>query len=98
MAEESRSIIETEEEIAPGARLAEQAADLVCIEGVTKSFGYKTAVKEVSFQCRRGKYAVCWAGMTTLFRLLVGILKATEGSLKIDSGNDGAVFDALAAC
>jgi ABC-2 type transport system ATP-binding protein len=88
MAEESRSIIEPEEEIAPGARVAGQTADLVCIEGVTKSFGYKTAVKDVSFSVPAGQ--ICGllgpngAGKTTLFRLLMGILKATHGCLKID--------------
>lgn len=63
--------------------------DLVQIERVTKSFGDKVALKDVSFAVPRGQ--ICGllgpngAGKTTLFRLLMGILKATEGQLLIDS-------------
>src|ERR1700744_1036796 len=62
--------------------------DLVRIEDVTKSFGSKTAVQDVSFSVPAGQ--ICGllgpngAGKTTLFRLLMGILKATRGSLHID--------------
>lgn len=61
---------------------------LVQIDGVTKTFGYKVALKNVSFSVPAGQ--ICGllgpngAGKTTLFRLLMGILKATEGSLRID--------------
>ena len=61
---------------------------LVQIQGVTKSFGPKTAVKNVTFSVPRGQ--ICGllgpngAGKTTLFRLLMGILKATQGTLLID--------------
>jgi ABC-2 type transport system ATP-binding protein len=61
---------------------------LVEINRVTKSFGYKQALKDVSFSVPVGQ--ICGllgpngAGKTTLFRLLMGILKATEGSLLID--------------
>ena len=61
---------------------------LVEIQGVTKSFGPKTALKNVTFGVPRGQ--ICGllgpngAGKTTLFRLLMGILKATEGTLRID--------------
>lgn len=64
---------------------------LVQIEGVTKSFGEKVALKEVSFSVPSGQ--ICGllgpngAGKTTLFRLLMGILKATRGTLLID-GHD----------
>jgi ABC-2 type transport system ATP-binding protein len=63
--------------------------DLVRIEGVTKSFGPKSAVKGVSFSVPAGQ--ICGllgpngAGKTTLFRLLMGILKATEGRILIDN-------------
>jgi ABC-2 type transport system ATP-binding protein len=62
--------------------------DLVLVENVTKSFGYKVALQHVSFGVPSGQ--ICGllgpngAGKTTLFRLLMGILKATEGRLLID--------------
>jgi len=64
------------------------SADLVQIDGVKKSFGDKIALKSVSFSVPSGQ--ICGllgpngAGKTTLFRLLMGILKATEGKLLID--------------
>jgi ABC-type multidrug transport system ATPase subunit len=67
------------------------STDLVQIKGVRKTFGYKVALKDVSFSVPAGQ--ICGllgpngAGKTTLFRLLMGILKATEGELLID-GND----------
>jgi ABC-2 type transport system ATP-binding protein len=62
--------------------------DLVSIEGVTKTFGDKVALNGVSFGVPAGQ--VCGllgpngAGKTTLFRLLMGVLKATEGRLVVD--------------
>jgi ABC-type multidrug transport system ATPase subunit len=63
-------------------------ANLVQINRVTKSFGSKIALRDVSFSVPPGQV---WgllgpngAGKTTLFRLLMGILKATEGSLFVD--------------
>jgi ABC-2 type transport system ATP-binding protein len=64
---------------------------LVSVDGVMKSFGEKIALKDISFSVPAGQ--ICGllgpngAGKTTLFRLLMGILKATEGTLSID-GND----------
>lgn len=66
----------------------QQVTDLVRIEAVTKSFGYKVALNNVSFAVPPGQ--ICGllgpngAGKTTLFRLLMGILKATEGSITVD--------------
>ena len=66
----------------------QSAQDLVLVDDVTKSFGYKTALEHVSFAVPAGQ--ICGllgpngAGKTTLFRLLMGILKATEGRLFID--------------
>lgn len=65
-----------------------QSSALVEICGVTKSFGYKTALNNVTFSVPAGQ--ICGllgpngAGKTTLFRLLMGILKSTEGRLLID--------------
>jgi len=61
---------------------------LVRIDGVTKSFGTKIALRQISFSVPAGQ--ICGllgpngAGKTTLFRLLMGILKATTGSLLVD--------------
>jgi ABC-type multidrug transport system ATPase subunit len=65
-----------------------QSAALVQIDGVMKSFGPKIALKNVTFSVPAGQ--ICGllgpngAGKTTLFRLLMGILKATEGKLLVD--------------
>ena len=70
---------------------AESRAELVRVDGVMKSFGAKVALKGVSFSVPPGQ--ICGllgpngAGKTTLFRLLMGILKATEGKLLVD-GHD----------
>jgi len=64
------------------------APELVLIEDVTKSFGEKIALQHILFAVPSGQ--ICGllgpngAGKTTLFRLLMGILKATEGRLLID--------------
>jgi ABC-type multidrug transport system ATPase subunit len=61
---------------------------LVLIDGATKTFGPKIALRNVSFSVPLGQ--ICGllgpngAGKTTLFRLLMGILKATAGRLFID--------------
>lgn len=63
-------------------------APLVQIDHVTKSFGSKIALRNVSFSVPAGQ--ICGllgpngAGKTTLFRLLMGILKASNGTLTID--------------
>jgi ABC-2 type transport system ATP-binding protein len=61
---------------------------LVEIDNVTKSFGPKVALTNISFSVPSGQ--ICGllgpngAGKTTLFRLLMGILKPTGGKLLID--------------
>lgn len=68
-------------------QLSDQIPPLVQIAHVTKSFGEKVALRDVSFSVPRGQ--ICGllgpngAGKTTLFRLLMGILKATAGDLFI---------------
>jgi ABC-2 type transport system ATP-binding protein len=75
--------------LAPPEERFKQSSALIQIEGVTKSFGYKIALKNVTFSVPAGQ--ICGllgpngAGKTTLFRLLMGILKATDGTLLIDS-------------
>jgi ABC-type multidrug transport system ATPase subunit len=61
---------------------------LVQIVDATKSFGQKLALDRISFSVPGGR--ICGllgpngAGKTTLFRLLMGILKATDGRLLVD--------------
>jgi ABC-2 type transport system ATP-binding protein len=68
--------------------LAAPAHELVLVEHVTKTFDYKDALKNISFGVPAGQ--ICGllgpngAGKTTLFRLMMGILKATEGRIVID--------------
>lgn len=61
---------------------------LVEVDRVTKSFGEKIALKDISFSVPAGQLCGLLgpngAGKTTLFRLLMGILKATKGTLLID--------------
>ncbi len=67
---------------------AASRAPLVQVEGVSKSFGMKVALQDISFAVPAGQ--ICGllgrngAGKTTLFRLLMGILRATEGRLLVD--------------
>jgi ABC-2 type transport system ATP-binding protein len=67
---------------------AKPTSALVDIDHVTKSFGSKVALKDIAFSVPSGQ--ICGllgpngAGKTTLFRLLMGILKATDGKLLID--------------
>jgi ABC-type multidrug transport system ATPase subunit len=69
----------------------ESKPPLVQIENVSKTFGDKIALKNVSFSVPAGQ--ICGllgpngAGKTTLFRLIMGILKATQGTLLVD-GHD----------
>lgn len=66
----------------------QQSPALVQIDEVTKSFGEKVALRNVTFSVPPGQ--ICGllgpngAGKTTLFRLLMGILKATAGTLLVD--------------
>ena len=65
-----------------------QPVDLVCVDHVSKSFAYKPVLKDLSFGVPAGQ--ICGllgpngADKTTLFRLLMGILKATQGRLLVD--------------
>jgi ABC-type multidrug transport system ATPase subunit len=60
---------------------------IVTIQQATKTFGDKIALDDVSFSVPGGQ--ICGllgpngAGKTTLFRLLMGILKASSGTLRV---------------
>ena len=70
----------------PGDRY--DVREIVQVSEVHKSFGAKVALRGISFAVPAGQ--ICGllgpngAGKTTLFRLLMGILKATSGSLRVD--------------
>jgi ABC-type multidrug transport system ATPase subunit len=90
----SDSNLQTEGQAAsslPDDQRTRTCAALVQIDDVTKTFGNKVALKKVSFSVPSGQ--ICGllgpngAGKTTLFRLLMGILKATEGRILVD-GHD----------
>ena len=72
---------------AAGDALGERTA-LVDIDDLTKRFGPKTALRDISFSVPAGQ--ICGllgpngAGKTTLFRLLMGILKPTIGRILVD--------------
>lgn len=74
--------------LVPEHQVQPAVSALVEIDQVTKTFGQKVALKNISFSVPSGQ--ICGllgpngAGKTTLFRLLMGILKATEGKLLID--------------
>lgn len=74
--------------IAPTGSDAATSRDLVIVEHISKSFGDKKALSDVSFRVPTGQ--ICGllgpngAGKTTLFRLLMGILKATDGRILVD--------------
>lgn len=61
---------------------------LVRIIGVTKNFGEKRALSQVSWDLPRGQISGLLgpngAGKTTLFRLMMGILQATQGAMSVD--------------
>jgi ABC-2 type transport system ATP-binding protein len=66
----------------------EDIRSMVVVDHVTKDFGSKRAVSDLSFDVPAGQ--ICGllgpngAGKTTLFRLLMGILKATSGRLLVN--------------
>lgn len=68
----------------PGETASE---NIVTVEHATKTFGDKVALNDVSFDIPRGQ--ICGllgpngAGKTTIFRLLMGILKASSGVLEV---------------
>ncbi|HSQ62875.1 MAG TPA: ATP-binding cassette domain-containing protein [Polyangiaceae bacterium] len=75
------------------AGAAEQSAasigePIVALEGVSKSFGDKFVLKDVSLECRRGETTVIiggsGAGKTTLIRMVVALEKPTSGRILVD--------------
>lgn len=70
-----------------GHRMTDAPPALVEIQHVSKSFGTKDALRDLTFSVPPGQLCGLLgpngAGKTTLFGLLMGILKATEGRLLV---------------
>ncbi len=59
------------------------------VEGLRKTFGRKIAVQDVSFSMKDGEIVGLLgpngAGKTTVFYMIVGFIRATEGSIYLDT-------------
>lgn len=76
-------------EIPPGYAATDKAdpEDVITVDQVTKRFGSFCAVKEVSFTVKTGEVfgllGANGAGKSTTFRMLCGLLPATDGTLRV---------------
>jgi lipopolysaccharide export system ATP-binding protein len=65
-----------------------ELSDGLNIRGISKSFGKRTVVKDVSLQLRRGEVAGLLgpngAGKTTCFYMIVGLVKMGAGAIFLD--------------
>lgn len=61
------------------------------VEGLKKTFGRKTAVRDVSFSMKKGEVVGLLgpngAGKTTVFYMIVGFIRATAGNIYLDKRN-----------
>ena len=69
------------------SQFAIRNSDPIVVESLTKRFGNFTAVDDVSFRVKRGE-VYGWlgpngAGKTTTIRMLLGLLKVTEGNIRV---------------
>lgn len=80
--------------IPPGPELGQQVVDF---EGVTKGFGGRTLIKDLSFSLPRGGIVGVigpnGAGKSTLFRMIVGNEQPDEGVIKIGDTVELAYVD-----
>src|SRR3954468_6146933 len=72
-----------------------QATPVLEVEGLSKSFGERAALREVSFDVGRGELLAVLgpngAGKTTLLSILAGIAKADAGRIDRSNGEVGWV-------
>ncbi len=84
----SRLILYLEMDFIPTSDAETSPSPLVVIQGVEKIFGSKQALRGVDLALPRGQISGLLgpngAGKTTLFRLLMGVLKATQGKLSVE--------------
>jgi zinc/manganese transport system ATP-binding protein len=72
---------------------------VISLDGVTVELGGRTIFNAVSFDVQKGEFVAILgpngAGKTTLFKLLLGLLKPTEGEIRVLGGiphrGDGAI-------
>jgi len=78
----------------PRAR-ARRAASVLEVDGLSKSFGERTALREVSLDVRRGELLAVLgpngAGKTTLLSILAGITRPDSGRIDRSNGEVGWV-------
>ncbi|MFQ5651875.1 MAG: ABC transporter ATP-binding protein [bacterium] len=71
-----------------GKDLTTDSLPAIKVSGLTKTFGNQFALRNVSFELRRGQFWTIFgpngAGKTTLIRILSTLSKATSGTVEID--------------
>lgn len=71
----------------PAAASSGHAGDMICVDHLSRRFGSFYAVKGVSFSVREGEVfgllGANGAGKSTTFRMLCGLLPATDGKLSV---------------
>ncbi|TYC70223.1 ABC transporter ATP-binding protein [Streptomyces sp. CB01881] len=71
----------------------------VVLSGVTKRFGTTTAVDSLSWAPRRGQVTALvglnGAGKSTTMRVMTGLIKPTEGSVKVAAGDGERALSAM---
>ncbi|MDA1571131.1 ATP-binding cassette domain-containing protein, partial [Bacillus cereus] len=74
---------------------------IVKVERLTKRIGSKTLVENISFEVKKGEVVGLLgpngAGKTTLMRMMVGMIRMTEGEVWIDGQSVKQQFESTAS-